>query len=233
MKAPEQPFVQMSIDVLDVMPMLSLATRAVFWALGAFVADPVAPTFTDIVDFARLSKPSVSMALRFLCKNNLAHCFVDEEGTSRYRPDEKYFRYRSAPVSVRERAPVSDAAKVKPERKGEVKKNFTCPSDVVVPNSEKSNTADQENNNRQILPEVRSILAAQHIHEPLLSKLARSITVEKARECFEEWAPCAPATFTNPALYAAKRLEEDPHWSPPEAPRKQTWFAEFDEFVNR
>lgn len=232
MNEPSAPFVQMSIEVLDVLPQMCGCRAVVFLALGAFVPDPIAPSARDLRRFCGLSKPSVSEALNFLCSNHHALCFEGEDGIRRYRPADKYFRYRSdAPICVRERVPVSESTRVIPEL-GEGKFSFTSSSVVVVKN-QTSSEVNSSNNNKQTLPEVLSILRKAGLDGNLLYHASEGLDENKARRIFEEWVPNAPESFTAPAVYAAKRLIADPEWEPKRPKRKQTWMDGFEEFVTR
>lgn len=99
----EAPYVRMDVDILDVLPFLKGSIAHVFLTVGAFSADPIAPSFGDITSYSGASKPSVSAALQFLCKHELVRCFADRKGTKRYRAA-RFFHYSAKePVSVRSR----------------------------------------------------------------------------------------------------------------------------------
>lgn len=209
MTDPDAPFIQMSIDVLRNMPLFRGVVAHVFMALGAFVADPVAPTLRDLCDYTQVSKPSVSTALRFLCKHEFARCFADEDGVQRYRPDEHYFRYRAAaPVSVRVLVPIV-------ERQREVKKFL--PSPVVVVSSSGSfdlNKDAEEGKQQQTDTGAREIFSQMGIREPALTRLSGSVSAENA-SAWRDWATQAPRSFRDPVGYVIKQLTAEPVTEPP------------------
>lgn len=207
MNQTDQPFAQMDIKhVIDALPMLKGCACQVWVMIGAFEGDPIGPSVKDICSYLHLSRPSVSGALEFLCKHELALCFEDEEGVRRYRANEEYFRYRgSGPVSVRAMVPVSG-------KDSNVNNSFTSLMDGT--------SSIQEDNQKLLGMEIPSIHALEKIFSdvvdppsvPEFAKLTESDEQARAWVSFMETNPLRKAT---PVGWSLWYLRKHPKRFPP------------------
>ena len=209
----DAPFVQMrSMDVLAILPYISKSTTSVvFLALGAFLSDPIAPTQRDIRNHTQLSRGSVSTALEFLCKQEFAHCFVDGDGVTRYRIDDKYFRYGgSSPVSVREPVPVSGQVAEADAQILTSPAEILASSTVVVVGTVPKTKIEHESTATSSAQALK-ILHQAGIFSAYADFANAGIADDQAR-AIADWIATAPKK--NPAGYAHGCLKRDPRWQP-------------------
>lgn len=223
MNEPTAPFSQMDADILAIMPMLSGSIAKVYMTLGAFEADPIAPSQADLMNYARVSRPSVSEAVQFLCTHELARCFVGEDGTLRYRSI-RYFRYAARePVSVRERVlqPVSLTVSVStPGMLGQVDsrsqtdvKKFFTSNPIITTDSSSSKKEERESNKKKQKSPAQKILQTAGIFGKVLQEDFIALVSEETARAWADWV----ATYdgkSNPQGIAINALREDPDAQP-------------------
>ncbi len=235
----DAPFAQMrTMEVLGILPILSKnSSSVVFLALGAFSSDPIAPSQRDIRNYTHLSRGSVSTALEYLCKGDLAHCFVDGDGVKRYRVDEKYFRYSgNSPVSVRELVPVS--GHVAEEKEGS-DQNFSpgdenlAASTVVVVDNLQSTELNRDKTTSTTSGAALKILRDAGIFSAFEDFSTAGVTEDQAR-AISEFIASNPKNKADPAGYAYRALKRDSHWKPVVYRQKSFgWFERNTKYVNR
>jgi hypothetical protein len=148
------------------------------------------------------SSPTVIAALRFL--QDADHRFVDEigtetDGTKRYRVS-AYAWFGSRPKSR------GGKISLPPNPTEKIFSPVVVDSDRVF--------SKREQQQQLFCAESKNFFHTAGIGEPALSKLAATVTPERA-EMWCDWLNDPPKSFRQPAAYLVRRLSDDPIADPP------------------